>query len=65
MRTIIERKSINLKPVVAIFVSKSDLWKTFDKISSTKSCTGKEKDPLNNSLVAVSTSTFKNAITVL
>jgi DNA integrity scanning protein DisA with diadenylate cyclase activity len=34
-RTILERGSINLIPVVAIFVSKSDLRKTFDKISRT------------------------------
>jgi len=64
-RTIIEQRSINFKPVVANFVSKSDLWKTFDKTSRAISCSGKEKNPLNNSLVGSSMGIMAVAITLL
>jgi hypothetical protein len=52
-------------PVVAKYVSKSDLRKTFNKISRTKTFTGQGKNPLNNSLVVVPTGSSGTLITVL
>jgi hypothetical protein len=44
-QTTLEGESINIIAVVAKFVTKSDLWKTFDKIPGTKPFTNKEKFP--------------------